>query len=198
VTITFKPIDKFRADDHKALLASTANLEKLRKAECAERDKVQKSIADEESNDPNLATRLTDLIAGRKPTVPTPFDVRLREVQVKIRDIDNDLDFLAAKEKQFEIEAQKRMVDDARPQIVAAEQAKWEAFVNLYEKFVPVWTAKRALHNHSIRSYDLFADSFDDFLGVPSDINSMWCELFRQGFAAGYIKKMPAALVPKR
>jgi hypothetical protein len=89
------------------------------------------------------------------------------------------------------------MLEDARPQIAGAEKAMWDAFVNLYEKFVPVWEAKRTLHNNSIRSYELFANPFDEFLGVPSDVNSLWAEAFRQGIAAKYVSKMPKALLPK-
>lgn len=197
MSITFKPTDKFRTDDHKAVKARTVEKNANGKTLRTERDKIQKSIIAEESNDPNLATRLADLIAGRKPTVPTPFDVRLREVQIKIRDNDDDLDFLAGKDKAFEIEAQKLMLEDAAPQITAAEKALWDAFVNLYDKFLPVWVAKRELHNNSIRTYQYFADPFEEFLGVPSDINSLWAEGFRQGIAAKYIAKTPAALRPK-
>jgi hypothetical protein len=198
VTITFKDKAKFRADDHNAVLARITERDATGKTLRAERDAIQRSMANEESTDPNLASRLTDLIAGRKPAVPTPWDVRLREVQIKIRDNDDDIDFLAGKAKAFEIEAERKMLEDTRPEIVTAERAMWDAFVNLYDKFLPVWQAKRHLHGNSIRTYDLFANSFDDLLGVPSDLNSVWADLYRNGIASGYIKKMPAALAPKR
>jgi hypothetical protein len=198
VSISFKLISKFRSDDHQAVLARIAELNAKGKALRAKRDSINKSIANDESSDPNLKTRLSDLISGRSPTPPTPWDVQLHAVKVEIRDNDDDLDFLAGKAKAFEIEAEKKMLEDARPQIVAAEKAQWDAFVLLYETFVPVWQAKRALHGSSIRTYDLFAASFDNILGVPSDINSVWCELFREGIAAKHVSRMPSALAPKK
>jgi hypothetical protein len=89
------------------------------------------------------------------------------------------------------------MLDDARPQIVAAEKAMFDAFANLYDKFVPVWNAKRHLHGNSIRTYDLFLNSFEEFLGIPVGVNPAWTQLFREGIAAGHLSKMPQALRPK-
>jgi hypothetical protein len=196
VTITFKPIATFRNEDHKALLARTAELNAKGKTLRVKRDAINKSIANDESDDPNLKTRLADIIAGRSPMPPTPWDVRLREVQIEIRTNEDDLDFLEGKSKFFEIEAQKKMLDDSRPQIVAAEKAMWAAFENLYDKFVPVWQAKVSLHGNSIRTYELFANSFEEFLGVPVGVNPAWCELFREGIKAGHVAKMPVALRP--
>ena len=89
------------------------------------------------------------------------------------------------------------MLEDARPQIESAEREIFETFLKLHSQVLPHWQTKRELHGNSVRTYDLFANSFDNLLGVPSDINSMWCELMREGIAAGYISKMPAALRPK-
>jgi hypothetical protein len=198
VNITFQQTSKFRTEDHKAVLALTAERDKTGKALRAQRDAFQKSMANDESTDSNLASRLTDLIAGRKPAMPTPWDVRLREVQIKLRDNDDDLDFLAGKAKAFEIEAERKMLDDARPQIVAAERELFETFLKFYNQYLPYWQAGRHLRGNSIRTYELFANSFDSILGVPVDINSAFCELFREGIAAGYISKMPPALRPKQ
>jgi hypothetical protein len=194
--INFKPEANYYSEDHKALLARTAELNPNGKTLRAKRDKIQKSIANDESDDPNLKTRLADIIAGRSPTPPTPWDVRLREVQIEIRTNEDNLDFLAGKEKIFAIEAQKKMLDDSRPQIVAAEKAMFDAFANLYDKFVPVWNAKRHLHGNGIGTYELFANSFEEFLGIPVGVNPAWCELFREGIKAGHIKAMPVALRP--
>jgi hypothetical protein len=89
------------------------------------------------------------------------------------------------------------MLESARPQIEAAEKEIFETFLKFHTQFLPYWETKRALHGNSIRTYDLFANSFDNLLGVPSDINSMWCELFREGIASRYVSKMPVALRPK-
>ena len=116
---------------------------------------------------------------------------------VEIRDDEDDLSFLEGKAKLFEIEAQKKMLDDARPQILAAEKEIFETFSKLYNQFLPYWQTKSHLHGNSIRTYELFANSFDNFLDVPVNINSAWCELFREGIAAGHVSKMPQALRPQ-
>lgn len=194
--IAFKPVQAFRLDDHKAVLARIDEKKAIVKPKKAKRDSINKSIANSESSDPNLASRLTDLIAGRNPAVPTPWDVQLHEVLCEIRDVEDDIEFLSGKAKIFEIEAEKRMVDDARPQINAATKAMWDAYVNLFEKYALVWNAKRHLRNNSIRTYELFNDSFEEFLGIPVGVNPAWTELFREGIKAGHISKMPQALRP--
>jgi hypothetical protein len=196
-TITFKPVPTFRLDDHKAVIAVIDERKAKVKVKKAKRDKINKAMANDETTDPNLAARLTDLISGRKPAVPTPWDAQLHEVKCEIRDDENDIEFLSGKAKIFEIEAERRMVDEARPQIAAHTQALWDAYVKLYEAFVPVWQAKRHLHGNSIRTFELFNDSFEEFLGVPVGVNPAWTELFRQGIAAGHIKQMPPALRPR-
>jgi hypothetical protein len=198
VNIVFKPTAKFRTEDHNAVLARITERNAKGRTLRAKDAAIQKSIDNEESNDPNLKSRLSDLISGRSPTPPTPWEVQRHAVKVEIQDNDDDLDFLSAKARQFEIEAEKKMVDDARPQIVAAEKEIFETFSKLFNQVLPYWQAKRHLHGNSVRTYDLFANSFDTILGVPSDLNSAWAELFREGIAAGYISKMPAALLPKR
>jgi hypothetical protein len=72
----------------------------------------------------------------------------------------------------------------------------WAAFENLYNTFVPLWQAKVTLHGNSIRTYDLFVNSFQEFLGIPQGVNPAWTELFREGIKAGHIKAMPVALRP--
>jgi hypothetical protein len=146
--ITLKPTATFRSDDHKAVLGRITELNAKGKTLRAKRESTNRSIANEESNDPNLKSRLSDLIAGRSPAPPTPWDVRLREVEIEIRDNEDDIEFLSGKDRIFEIEAQKRMLDEASPQIVAAEKAMWDAFVNLYEKHLPVWPPARQLDSH--------------------------------------------------
>jgi hypothetical protein len=92
--ITFKPIETFRNNDHKAVRGLKAEKIAGGKIKKAKRGKIQKSMSSDESTDPNLASRLADLIAGRKPAVPTPLDVQLREIQIEIRNNEDDISFL--------------------------------------------------------------------------------------------------------
>jgi hypothetical protein len=194
--ITFKPEANYYSDDHKAVRALTAEKPANIKTKKAKRDKILKSM-DNESSEPTLTARLDDLIARRVSTPPTPLDVQLREVQIEIRDEEDDLIFLDGKEKLFQIEAQKRMLDEAKPQIVAAERELFETFSKFYSQYLPYWQARQTLRGNSIRTFELFSNSFDEFLGIPVDINSAFCELFREGIKAGYISRMPTALRPK-
>jgi hypothetical protein len=198
LTITFKPIETFRTEDYKANLMNSAKIKaSLKEDDCPERDKLKAAIDRNENSDVAPELRIKALAEGRSLPVPATLEARFHEVQVKIRSKNDALDYLADKAKLFEIEAQKKMLDDARPQIVATEKEIFETYSKLFNQVLPYWQARCHLHGNSIRTYELFANSFDEFLGVPTDINSAWCELFRQGIAAGYISKMPPSLRPK-
>jgi hypothetical protein len=97
-TITFKPEANFYTDEHKAVLALKAEKIASVKIKKAKRDKIRKSM-DSATSEPTLTSRLGDLIARRTPTPPTPLDVQLREVQIEIRDEEDDLTFLDGKDK---------------------------------------------------------------------------------------------------
>lgn len=196
--IIFKPIDTFRIEDHKANLLNSTKIEaSLKQEDYPARDKLKAAINRNETSDVAPELRVTALAEGRSLPVPATLEAQLYEVQVRIRDKNDALDYLAGKAKLLEIEAQKRMLDDARPQIVAAEKEIFETFTKLYNQYLNYWQSRQTLRGNSIRTFELFSNSFDEFLGVPVDINSAWCELFREGIAQGYVAKMPAALRPR-
>jgi hypothetical protein len=197
VTITFKPEVTFRTDDHKANLMNSAKISASLKPDYKERDELKAAIDRNETSDVAPELRIQALAEGRSLPVPATLEARHREVQVRIRDKHDALDFLDGKEKIFKIESQKKMLDDARPQIFAAEKEIFETILKLHAQVLPYWQAKRELHGNGVRTYELFANSFDEFFGIPVDVNSPFCELFREGIAAGHVRKMPAALLPR-
>jgi hypothetical protein len=197
--ITFKPIQSFYSEGHKANIANTAKINAKVKDLCTECDAIDASIAaNEDMKDPNPEARIAALADGRDapPTVPPPSARRL-EILYDLRDCNEALDYLAGKDKIFKTEAGRRMVEDARPQIVAAEKELFELLTKIHEKYLPYWQAMRSLLSNSIGTNGLFANDIDDVLGVPTDVNSGWADIFRGGVASGYVKKMPAALRPK-
>jgi hypothetical protein len=196
-TITFKPEPTFHGDDLKANLANAAKIKVSLPEDYKERDNIKAAIDRNENSDVSPELRIQAIAEGRSLPVPATLESRLHAVQVKIQSKNDALDYLAGKEKLLREQAQKRMVDEARPQIAAQTQALWDAFANLYEKYVPLWQARRHLHGNSVRTFELFNDSFEEFLGIPQGVNPAWSELFRQGIKAGHIRKMPAALAPK-
>jgi hypothetical protein len=195
--ITFKPEANFYIADHKANLMNSAKIKASLPEDYKERGELKAAIDRNESSDVSPELRIQAIAEGRSLPVPATLESRLYEVKVKIQSKNDALDYLAGKEKIFRVEAQKRMLAEARPQIAAATQAMWDAYANLFEKYATVWDAKRHLRNNSIRSYELFNDSFEEFLGIPVGVNPGWCQLFREGIAAKHIGKMPAALRPK-
>jgi hypothetical protein len=195
-TITFKPEPIFHGDDLKANLANATKIKESLKDDYKERDKIKAAIDRNENSDIAPELRIKALAEGRSLPVPATLESRLYEVQVQIQSKNDALDYLEGKKKLLQVDAQKKMLDDARPQIAAATQAMWDAYVNLFEKYATVWAAKRHLRGNSIRTYELFNDSFEEFLGVPVGVNPAWTQLFREGIKAGHISKMPAALRP--
>jgi hypothetical protein len=199
VSIQFKPIESFFSDDDKAILANTAKLNANGKALRAKRDALTARIDKGETpTGPDIKARIASLIDGKPVAEVASLEAQRLEVLYAIRDNEDALDYLAGKEKTFRAEAGRKMVLDQKTQIVAAEKAIFEKFGELYQTFVPVWQAKRELLNNSIGTYGLFNNDFDEIMGVPTDINAPWADLFRQGVAARHISKMPAALTPRK
>jgi hypothetical protein len=198
VTITFKPIQSFFTEDDKAILAGIEKLTANGKALPAKRDALTAAIdKGEKPTGQDIETRIANLIDGKSVAPVTSLEAQRLEVLYAIRDNEDGLDFLFGKKQIAHAEAGRKMVEAAKTQIVAAEKAIFDKLAELYDVFVPFWLAKRELLNNRIGTYGLFNNDVDEVLGVPTDLNSPWADLFRQGVVAGHIKKMPAALIPK-
>jgi hypothetical protein len=197
VTITFKQIESFLTDDDKALIANKAKLTANGKQLFAKRDALTAAIdKGGKAAGPDLKTRIANLIDGKPAAPVASLEAQRLEVLYAIRDNEEALDYLAVKEKAFRAEAGQKMVEAAKPQIVAAEKEIYDAVQTLFNAFLPYWTAKRSLLGNSITTLGLFGSPIDEILGVPVGVNSAWSDLFRHAVERGHLR-MPKELMPK-
>ena len=190
-----KELSAFYTDEDRKDFASTVRLTALVKdlrAELAAGD-----AARDENIELNAEARIASVISGTDAAPPKPWATRRTEIRYAERDIEEALDHLAVKAKAAEKEAGRKMVADAAKQILASDTEVFSAVQNLFEVYLPNWQAKRKLLNHSIGTYGHFSSELDQMLGIPTDLNSAWGDLFRTALAKGFIKKMPAELSPR-
>ena len=193
--IKYNPKDSYYTDEHKKNLANAAKLKATAKDLYAQRDAIFAAIAKGENPDPNPEARLVALAEGRSAPPPTTLSARRLEILYAIKDSDSAQDYLAEKLNSAEKAAEKKMVEEAKPQIVAAEKAVYDAVQTLFAAFLPYWAAERHLLGNGISPLGLFNSPLGELLGAPMAPHSDWAELFRHGVAQGHISKMPKELV---
>jgi hypothetical protein len=192
-------LDKYYTPDENAFFAKdkefAADIKKLI-AELAAID------ADEENDKTpghGLKARVESLINGTTLATPkTHAERRIENLQTRQRK-EEARDYLAGKIRVAKYAAGERLAKDRKPDTEAAEKLVAEKFIGFYDAYHAVWKMKRNLLNDGIGLYGSFngSSSVDDTLGIPVDVNSRWADLFRDFVAAGHIKRMPQALLPK-
>lgn len=195
--IIFKPKETFRTEDHKANLMNSAKIQASLKAEdYPERDRLEAAIERNEDSDVAPELRIKAHAEGRTLPVPATLEAQLYEKKVVIRDKNDALDYLADKAKAFEYEAGRKMVEAAKPQIVAAEKEIYGTVQTLFDQYSAFWTAKRQLINNGVPTLGLFDCPLDEVMGIPQGANSAWYVLFKHGVERGCLR-MPKDLLPK-
>jgi hypothetical protein len=192
--ISFKPIESYYTNDDNAVIVRTAELAAAGKRCQAELAELDSAIANQDKIGPTLDDQVQNLIAGIDVPRPPPLSAKRIELQYKIRDIEQALDFMARKERQVIIKAGARLAKDIKPQVDIAEKELVDALVIAHAKHLVCFQAKRKLINEGIGLHGLLGSNVDDVLGIPVDKCSALHDFFYAAVRAGNLKTVPESL----
>jgi hypothetical protein len=192
--IQFKTEQSYYTEADKQNIANEARL----KAEATELHAKNNAFnaafaSGENPAESDRATRIAQYVDGKRVRVPSFKEQQIENLR-EIRLNDEALDFVAVKVNDGKRVARRKMVQEAKPQIVAAEKKIYDAVQTLFDAFLPYWTAERQLRGNGISPLGLFNSPLGELLGAPMAPHSDWAELFRHGVSQGHISKMPAVL----